>query len=426
MTDIEVLAPAGSFESMEAAVRAGADAVYMGGAKFGARAYAENPDDSGLLRAIDFVHLHGRRLYLTVNTLLKQKELTEELWNYLAPLYQQGLDAVIVQDYGVLSFIREHFPGMEIHISTQMAVAGPYGAALAEKLGAYRLVLPRELSLSEIRAIREKTKLQLEGFVHGALCYCYSGQCLLSSLIGGRSGNRGRCAQPCRLPYNGKHLMNLKDLCTLSILPEILDAGITSLKIEGRMKSPRYTAGVVSVYRKYVDRYLSRGSENWQVDPEDLLLLRELFDRGGFTDGYYRQHNGADMLYIGEKPELRVVDQERIRVLDERYLQGEIKEKLKGKVKILKEMPATMEVSWGKQQVLVSGETASAAEKRPLEADTVRRQMEKMGGSGFLWESLEVEVEEGVFLPMGALNSLRRQAVEAIQEARCHAYQRTL
>lgn len=426
MTDIEVLAPAGSFESMEAAVRAGADAVYMGGAKFGARAYAENPDDSGLLRAIDFVHLHGRKLYLTVNTLLKEKELTKELWNYLAPLYEQGLDAVIVQDYGVLSFIRKHFPDMEIHISTQMFVAGPYGAALAEQLGACRLVLPRELSLSEIRAIREKTDLKLEGFVHGALCYCYSGQCLLSSVIGGRSGNRGRCAQPCRLPYNGKNLMNLKDLGTLAILPQILDAGVTSLKIEGRMKGPRYTAGVVHVYRKYVDRYLAGGGKDWKVDPEDECLLRELFDRGGFTEGYSLRHNGQDMIFTGKKPEMRVVDQESFRFLDEQYLHGEIKEKLKGNVKILKEIPATMEVIWGNQKVSVTGEAASAAEKRPLDADTVRRQMEKMGGSGFVWEELAIEVGEDVFLPMGALNSLRRKAIDAIQEARCHAYQRTL
>ncbi|WP_434311412.1 peptidase U32 family protein [Hominifimenecus sp. rT4P-3] len=426
MTDIEVLAPAGSYESMEAAVRAGADAVYMGGAKFGARAYAENPDDTGLLRAIDFVHLHGRKLYLTVNTLLKERELTEELWKYLAPLYRQGLDAVIVQDYGVLSFIRKHFPKMEIHISTQMAVAGPYGAMLAKELGAGRLVLPRELSLAEIRAIREKTDLELEGFVHGALCYCYSGQCLLSSFIGGRSGNRGRCAQPCRLPYNGKNLMNLKDLCTLAILPQILEAGVTSLKIEGRMKSPRYTAGVVSIYRKYVDRYLTSGGGDWQVDPEDERLLKELFDRGGFTDGYYRRHNGADMVFTGKKPELRVIDEERLRFLDEQYLQGEIKEKIKGKVKILKGFPATIEVTWGDQSVSVFGDVVAEAKNRPLEKEMVFRQMDKMGGSGFVWESLEIEMDEDVFLPMGAINGLRRSAVEAIQEARCHAYQRTL
>ncbi len=427
MGKIEVLAPAGSWESMEAAVRAGADAVYMGGPRFGARAYAENPDGDGLRKAIDFVHLHGRRLYLTVNTLLKERELEEELWEYLAPLYRQGLDAVIVQDYGVLSFIRKHFPGLEIHASTQMAVSGPWGAALAERLGVGRLILPRELSLEEIREIRRHTGMELEAFVHGALCYCWSGQCLMSSLIGGRSGNRGRCAQPCRLPYNGKRLLNLKDLCALPVLPRILEAGVTSLKIEGRMKSPRYTAGVVSVYRKYVDRYQREGGKDWQADPADLRLLRQLFDRGGFTEGYFRRHNGADMIFPGEKPERREVEEAFLEEsVDRRYLSGEIWEKIKGKVKISKGNPATIEVSWGKHRAQAAGEAASEAQNRPLDEETVRRQLNKLGGTGFRWESLEVELEPGVFLPMGALNDLRRRAVEAIQEACIRAYQRTL
>ncbi len=425
MEKIEVLAPAGSWGSLEAAVRAGADAVYMGGPRFGARAYAENPDGDGLRKAIDFVHLHGRRLYLTVNTLLKEREL-EELWEYLAPLYRQGLDAVIVQDYGVLSFIRKHFPELELHVSTQMAVSGPWGAALAERLGACRLILPRELSLEEIRQNRQNTGLELEAFVHGALCYCWSGQCLMSSLIGGRSGNRGRCAQPCRLPYNGKRLLNLKDLCALPVLPQILEAGVGSLKIEGRMKSPRYTAGVVSVYRKYVDRYLREGGENWQVDPADLHLLRQLFDRGGFTEGYFRQHNGANMIYPGEKPERREVDEALLEEVDRQFLSGEIPEKIKGNVNISKGIPATIEVTWGNFHVVTAGEAASEAKSRPLEEETVRRQLGKLGGTGFCWESLEIFVEPGVFLSMGALNDLRRRAVEEIQEACCRAYQRTL
>lgn len=426
MTKLEVLAPAGSWESLRAALRAGADAVYMGGGKFGARAYAENPDQTGMREAIDFVHLHGRRLYLTVNTLLKERELEEELWEYLAPLYRQGLDAVIVQDYGVLSFIRKHFPELDIHVSTQMAVSGPWGAALAERLGACRLTLPRELSLEEIQEIHRHTGMELEGFVHGALCYSWSGQCLMSSLIGGRSGNRGRCAQPCRLPYNGKRLLNLRDLCTLPILPQILAAGITSLKIEGRMKSPRYTAGVTSVYRKYADRYLRQGGEDWQVDPADLHLLGQLFDRGGFTEGYYRQHNGADMIFTGEKPEHRQVEESLLEEVDRRFLTGEIQEKLKGNVNISLENPATIEVAWGDLRTVTVGETATRAQNRPLDAETVARQMNKLGGFGFVWEELKIQVEPGVFLTMGALNDLRRRAVEAIREARCRAYQRTL
>ena len=269
---LEVLAPAGSVESMKAAIAAGADAVYMGGSRFGARAYADNPDEDGMLRAIDYIHLHGRRLYMTVNTLFREEEM-EELYAYLLPYYREGLDAVIVQDLGVMDFIRRHFPGLDLHASTQMTITSPYGARLLKEMGASRVVTARELTLEEIRGIRDQVDIEIESFVHGALCYCYSGQCLMSSLIGGRSGNRGRCAQPCRLPYDAfesgkketvnspkeRYLLSLKDLCTLDLLPQIAEAGVYSLKIEGRMKSPRYTAGVVRVYRKYVDRYLEYG-----------------------------------------------------------------------------------------------------------------------------------------------------------------------
>ena len=260
----ELLAPAGSMESLKAAVHAGADAVYMGGQRFGARAYADNPDQDHLKEAIDYCHLHGRSLYLTVNTLLKEQEMCE-LYDYLAPLYEHGLDAAIVQDMGVLSFVREQFPDLPIHASTQMTVTGADGAEFLKEFGVTRVVTARELSLKEIREIYEKTGMEIESFVHGALCYCYSGQCLFSSLIGGRSGNRGRCAQPCRLPYElyqkeqavrnaeGMYLLSPKDMCALELLPEILKSGVYSLKIEGRMKKPEYTAGVVRIYRKYLD-----------------------------------------------------------------------------------------------------------------------------------------------------------------------------
>lgn len=187
---LEVLAPAGSIESMKAAVAAGADAVYMGGSRFGARAYADNPDEDGLLKAIDYIHLHGRRLYLTVNTLFREEEM-EDLYSYLLPYYREGLDAVIVQDLGAMSFIRQQFPGLDIHASTQMTITGSYGAKLLKELGAVRVVTARELSLEEIRKIHDQVDVEIESFVHGALCYCYSGQCLMSSLIGGRSGQQG-------------------------------------------------------------------------------------------------------------------------------------------------------------------------------------------------------------------------------------------
>ena len=305
----ELLAPAGSYETMEAAIAAGADAVYIGGGRFGARAYADNPGEEQLLRAIDYVHLHGKKLYLTVNTLLKEQELQEELYGYLAPLYREGLDAVIVQDLGVLRFIKQNFPGLPIHASTQMTITGVEGAKLLKEAGAVRVVTARELSLEEIRAIWEATHMEIESFVHGALCYCYSGQCLMSSLIGGRSGNRGRCAQPCRLPYqvwqqnrrlNGRdssYPLSPKDMCTVRLLPQILEAGVCSLKIEGRMKKAEYTAGVVEIYRKYLDRYLS-GDRQPQVSREDYQQLLDLYNRDGFHESYYRQRNGKNMMAL--------------------------------------------------------------------------------------------------------------------------------
>lgn len=301
---IEILAPAGSYESFHAAIVAGADAVYAGGPKFGARAFAENFTEAQLLNAIDYAHLHQRKFYLTVNTLLKDYEI-EQLPEYLEPLYQRGLDAVIVQDMGVLNVVRQYFPDMDIHASTQMTVTGVKGAQFLKENGAVRVVPAREISLEEVRNIKSVTGMEMECFVHGALCYCYSGQCLLSSLIGGRSGNRGQCAQPCRLPYtvDGEkgYLLSLKDICTLDIIPDLIEAGIDSFKIEGRMKRPEYVAGVTSIYRKYVDLYLKNPQKPYLVDDKDKEMLMDLFNRGGFHTGYYKQKNGRNMITI-QKP----------------------------------------------------------------------------------------------------------------------------
>lgn len=298
---IEILAPAGSYDCFRAAVCAGADAVYAGGPRFGARAYADNFTEEELLCAVKEAHLHGCRFYLTVNTLLKDEEI-DTLYDYLAPLYEAGLDAVIVQDIGVFEAVRKWFPEMDIHASTQMTAANVYGARFLEKNGARRIVPARELSLEEIRSIREGTGLEIECFVHGALCYCYSGQCLLSSLLGGRSGNRGQCAQPCRLPYTvaGKkqYFLSLKDICTLELIPELVEAGIDSFKIEGRMKSPEYVAAVTAMYRKYTDLYLNRGKKQFSVRPEDREMLMDLYNRGGAHTGYYQRHNGREMLAL--------------------------------------------------------------------------------------------------------------------------------
>ena len=315
----EILAPAGSIESLKGAVAAGADAVYIGGSRFGARAYADNPETDSLLSAIDYVHSKDRRIYLTVNTLLKEQELTGELIPFLEKYYRAGVDAVIVQDVGVLHFLAANFPDLPVHLSTQMTLVSAGGAKQFAGYPVTRMVPARELSLEEIKNIRANTNLEIECFVHGALCYCYSGQCLFSSMIGGRSGNRGRCAQPCRMAYevledgrrvaDGLYALSPKDLCTLDKIPEMVAAGIDSFKIEGRMKRPEYTAGVTAAYRLMTDLYFEYGEEGFQqylqkhpqVLTEHMDRVADLYNRGGFTKGYYVQYHGRNMMSM-ERP----------------------------------------------------------------------------------------------------------------------------
>ncbi|MBH1939730.1 U32 family peptidase [Mobilitalea sibirica] len=325
---IEILAPAGSYESMRAAMNAGCDAVYIGGNSFGARAYANNLEEEALLRAIDETHIRDKKLYLTVNTLIKEQERIEKLYNYLIRFYLQGLDAVIVQDVGVMHFIHHNFPKLPIHASTQTTLTMAQGANLLKETGVTRLVTARELSLKEIRLIRDNTDMEIETFVHGALCYCYSGQCLMSSIIGGRSGNRGRCAQPCRMPYRfhsgdrmissrkEPYLLSPKDINTVALIPELVEAGIDSFKIEGRMKRPEYAAGVTAVYRKYLDYYLTYGNDKFnnlihsREYETDMKELMDLYNRGGFSQGYGKEYHGKKMMsmtrpnhsgvYVGE------------------------------------------------------------------------------------------------------------------------------
>ena len=288
---VELLAPAGNAEAFYGAIHAGADAIYLGGSRFGARAYAENFSEEELVACIRYAHLFQRKVYLTVNTLVKESEFSG-LYEYVLPYYRAGLDGVIVQDMGVFAYLREHFPGMELHGSTQMTITGEYGAAFLKEQGACRVVPARELSLAEIRRIKEVTGLEIECFIHGAMCYCYSGQCLFSSILGGRSGNRGRCAQPCRLPYTtGKHPkecypLSLKDMCTIEYIPELLEAGIDSFKIEGRMKTALYVATVARTYRKAIDDYftdpkLYEKNMDWYQAEISKCTYRQ------FTTGFY-------------------------------------------------------------------------------------------------------------------------------------------
>lgn len=305
----EILAPAGSMESLKAAVAAGCDAVYAGGNKFGARAYADNPQEDEMIQAIRYCHLHGVKIYMTVNTLLKDRELYQELYDYLLPYYREGLDAAIVQDVGVMRYLHRHFPKLELHASTQMTLTMGVSTRLLEGYGVTRIVPARELTLAELEQMRKDTKAELEVFVHGALCYCYSGQCLFSSMQGGRSGNRGRCAQPCRMPYQlqkkteglGEYLLSPKENCNLAFVGQLIEAGVDSFKIEGRMKRPEYTAFTTAMYRKYVDLYVNLGKEGYASYlaeheaqwAEDIRKLGELYNRSGFTSGYLEGEAGV-------------------------------------------------------------------------------------------------------------------------------------
>ncbi len=511
----EILAPAGSYQCMITAFKAGADAIYIGGSMFGARAFADNFQTEELISAINYAHLRGKRLYLTVNTLLKADEIDNKLIEYLIPLYNSGLDAVIVQDLGVLKKIHEHFPDLHIHASTQMTVTGVNFAKELKKLGVTRIVTARELSYKEISSIYESTGLEIESFVHGALCYSYSGQCLLSSLIGGRSGNRGRCAQPCRLNYdlfneNGKvndnsdkYLLSPKDLCTLLILPQIIQSGVFSLKIEGRMKKPQYVATVVSTYKKYVE-LLKHGK--YKVSQSDIDTLKEIYNRGGFTDGFYNKRNGRDMMSLykpnhygikvaeivniskgsinikalkdigiddvleinlknNTSKEIKIKDKlnkgslisisnlKELKSFDDLYETGiyrtrnnklitEIennfinkkqKVKIKGSVIIKKDKPIILSAGYNcigfNNEIIyveakVSGEIPEEATNKPMSKENILKQLSKTGNTDFEFESLNIYLDDGLFIPVSVLNSIRRKCIDELKDKAVNIFSR--
>ncbi|MGN0350500.1 MAG: DUF3656 domain-containing protein [Roseburia sp.] len=436
LKELELLAPAGSYETFRAVIQAGADAVYLGGNLFGARAYANNFSEEELCQAIDYAHLHGRKLFLTVNTLFKEKELEQELYRYLLPYYKQGLDAVIVQDMGVFGFLRKEFPDLPIHTSTQMTVTNAYGAKLMKDMGASRVVTARELSFADIRDIYEKVDVEIESFVHGALCYCYSGQCLLSSMLGGRSGNRGRCAQPCRLPYevfdqNKKALsgetfiLSPKDLCTIEFLPQLAESGVYSYKIEGRMKQAEYAAGVVSIYREYMDRYLAEGATNYKVTKEDMQKLYDFGNRSGFTKGYYLQHNGKNMITF-EKPNHAKGNEALQKEVRETYIETERKEKIKGILKLKKDFPAILTIQDGDIMLTLEGDVVQSALKQPLLPEKVEGAIRKTGNTPFEFEELQIEMDSDCFLPVQSLKQLRRDALEQLLEKRLQGNRREI
>ncbi len=422
---MELLAPAGSPETLHAVIDAGADAVYLGGDRFSARAYANNFSKEDLLEALDYAHLRGRKIYLTVNTLLKNNEI-EQLYDYLLPFYEKGLDAVLVQDFGALAKIHAWFPQLPIHTSTQMTVTGAEGVRFLQQFGVTRVVMAREVSLEEMKKISRETGMELEAFVHGALCYSYSGQCLFSSLLGGRSGNRGRCAQPCRLPYSvynedktirktESYVLSLKDFCCIGHLKEMSDAGVYSLKIEGRMKKTSYAAGVVAMYRKYLDDTLS-GTE-CSLKKEDASMLSSYGSRCGFTDGYLNRHNGADMVTF-EKPSFTQESEYSCREKAYRKIGGQMT------IKLDEPMQFTVWDLATDCRVTVTGQKPDIANKLPATVTDIRNRMQKTKDTAFSFDTLDVTLDDGLFIPNGILNQLKREAIEQLQAQILLSYQR--
>lgn len=428
MNKPELLAPAGKMECLVAAINAGADAVYLAGQEFGARASAQNFTEEELIKGLDLAHLHGKKIYLTLNTLIKERE-----WNrldaFLRPLYDAKLDGVIVQDLGLISFLKDNFPNLEIHASTQMTVTGVYGTEFLKKNGIVRVVPARELSLNEIKDIKEKTGVEIECFIHGAMCYCYSGQCLFSSYLGGRSGNRGRCAQPCRLSYTvgygNKYIkkedvqypLSLKDMCTITCIDKLIEAGIDSFKIEGRLKSPEYVAGVTSIYRKYIDQYFDEG--RIKVDKKDVDILSKLYMRSQLSEGYYFRHNSDEMI-TKLNPSYNESNEDINNIIKEQYLKPVEKIKVYGVVTLVPGEAASIILKCNEAVIYCDGETVLEAQNRPLTEDDVVKQLMKTGESLFEFEKIEVQMEDNCFMPVKCLNELRRNAFESLKEAVIH------
>ena len=404
----ELLAPAGDFECLVAAVKGGADAIYIGGKLFSARAYAKNFDIDEIKRAVSYCHLHGVKLYVTMNILIYDNELDEAL-AFAKELYCAGVDALIIADLGLIAKIREEIPDFELHASTQMSVNNSRGADFAYDLGCTRVVLARELSGKNMKDVTEGCKAETEVFLHGALCVCHSGQCLFSSMIGGRSGNRGECAQPCRLPYNnGKYILSLSDLSLAEHVRELIDSGVASLKIEGRMKSPDYVYTVTSIYRRLLD-------ENRNSNKEENKKLERAFSRGGFTDGYFTGDTFRKMTGIRTEEDKRISENEA-----KGDFTAFMRTRVKAKVKMKLDEPTEMTLSGIDidREVTVRGDAPGLAKNAPLTPDSVKERLSKMGNT-FLSLSLsdiELELDEGINLSPALINKLRRDAAERFED----------
>lgn len=435
----ELLSPAGNMDCLNAAVSGGCDAVYAGCDRFGARAFAGNFTSDEFVEAIERMHIFGKRIYLTLNTLIKPEEFNE-IYDFVKPFYEAGLDGVIVQDIGVISLLAGSFPDMEIHASTQMSVSSVYGVRLLQNMGVCRVVTSRELSLTEIADIQKETGAELECFIHGAMCYSYSGMCLMSSFLGGRSGNRGRCAGPCRQPYSigkikDKYLLSMKDLCTIDILDELIEAGISSFKIEGRMKSPAYVYGVTEIYRRNIDYVLDHPGAGYCPSEEDRRHLVELYSRGGISDGYYHRHNGLSLITV-EKGSYKREDTgepepDRRRIHLNACFEAYAGQNIKLKAALAEN---EMQMSEGEvrsrdircPEIVVSGVAAEQASTRPMGEADFRKQLRKTGESDFIFDNIEIKTDGKSFVRVASINDIRRRALDEIRGRMLDGYKRSL
>ena len=403
----ELLSPAGSFEALRAAIDGGADAIYMGGTSFNARINAENFSSEHMREAVKLAHAYGVKLYLTLNTMLLDRE-RDELLRSAEESASYGIDAFIVSDLGAAKLLHEYLPEMPLHASTQMSIHNSDGARFLEKYGFTRVVPARELSRGDIAKMVKGTSLEIEMFIHGALCVSHSGQCLFSSLVGGRSGNRGLCAQPCRLPYGcggeragDKYPLSLKDLSLAEHIEEIIGSGVASLKIEGRMKSPEYVRGVTLIWRELLD-------SGKNASKADMQSLADFFSRGGFTDSYYRKAVGHGMLGVRSREDKQA--SQKI----EKFNKITRKVPIDMSVRIIKGEPSVLSLSLGEKSVSVEGYTAETAINAPISRENVEKCLSKLGDTPFSVGEMSILLDENVMMPISAINALRRDGTEKL------------
>lgn len=412
----ELLSPAGDVVGAVGAINAGADAVYLGTEEFSARAYAKNLTIEETIEMIHYAHLYHRKLYLTMNTLLKTVEFSRAL-AILERLYLAGLDAVIVQDLGLLACLHQYFPDMEIHVSTQLSILSAAGMEWLKRYHVTRVVPGRELSLAELKEMK-KTGMELECFIHGAMCYAYSGRCLMSSLAGGRSGNRGRCAGPCRKLYHQpgqkeSYLLSMKDMCSIDQIKTLMEAGIDSFKIEGRMKAAEYTAGVTAVYRKVIDRV--ENGEKYTVTEEDRAVLKELYIRSELQEGYYFRHNAKDMISLSDPAYAGCSDALK-EDIHRRYLTEKKRYPVQGEITVCQGRPMRLTLRLDDHEIAVEGAAAAGAEKRAVSDEDIQKQIVKTGNTLYEINELKIVNDGTSFVAVSQLKDLRRSAIEKLEQ----------